>query len=54
MTPHTAAKTALEKVREILSKTEGSELEVLRVFVDYIGAEIDGWTMRIEELEAEE
>ena len=49
----TDAEKALEEVRRILSKASGDELSVLKDFAEVFGAEIEGWEMRIQELEAE-
>ena len=49
----TDAQKALEEVRRILSKASGDELSVLKDFAEVFGAEIEGWEMRVQELEAE-
>ena len=49
----TDAEKALEEVRRILSKASGDELSVLKDFTEVFGAEIEGWEMRVQELEAE-
>lgn len=47
------ADECLDFIRKQLSKTVGSELEALQLFADYIGSEVDGMEMRIEELKRE-
>lgn len=49
----TDAEKALEEVRRILSKASGDELSVLKDFAEVFGAEIEGWELRVRELEAE-
>lgn len=49
----TDAEKALDEVRRILSKASGDELSVLKDFTEVFGAEIAGWEMRVQELEAE-
>jgi hypothetical protein len=49
----TDAEKALEEVRRILHKASGDELSVLKDFAEVFGAEVEGWEMRVRELEAE-
>ncbi len=48
-----AVREAMEAVRSIMSRTAGTEEEVLRVFSEEFGSEVAGWDMRLEELEGE-
>lgn len=49
----TDAEKALEEVRRIMSEASGDELSVFKDFAEVFGAEIAGWELRIQELEAE-
>lgn len=44
----------MDEIREEMGRTKGSEKEVLQEFVDFFEPEIDGWNMRLKELEDEE
>ncbi len=46
-----ATQKALESVRSFMSQAEGAEAEVLSAFSEEFGTEVDGWDMRLEELE---
>lgn len=54
MNAEEAAKLAVSKVREIMSKANGSEQEVLEAFIDELDAELEGLNIRLEELEETE
>ena len=44
-------KEALDKVRSLLAVTSDDELSALNVFVGEFECEIEGWKMRVKELE---
>jgi len=49
-----ACKDVLETIRRELANAEGDERDVYRAFVDAIGSEVDGWKMRLDELDDED
>lgn len=51
MSPFVAAKTAIDYVRNMISQADGEELEVYQAFLEEFDAEIEGWEMRVQELE---
>lgn len=49
--PAQCVKRALEAIRHEMSIAKGSERAILELFSEEIGSEVDGWDMRIRELE---
>ncbi len=48
-----AVRHAIRGVRDALARADGSELEVYRAFAEEFDALLEGWNMRIEELEVD-
>lgn len=46
-----AAVKAVRAVQAIMADASGDEAEVLEAFSDEVGSMLDGWQMRLEELE---
>jgi len=49
-----AARRAVDEVRRLMSLSTAPEAETLEAFDEALGAEIEGWQMRLDELEREE
>lgn len=49
-----AVEDAVEKLRDAVSETKGSEVDVLTAFSEAVGSEVAGWDMRISELQMED
>lgn len=49
-----AVKSAIEHTRRMISECEGDEKAVFNAFAEEFDAEMEGWNVRIQELEAED
>lgn len=50
MSIESQAKQAVKDLQAAIAKCEGDEAEVLDAFINEVGSHVDGWQMRLDEL----